>query len=364
MKVLQVFRAPVGGLFRHVRDLARGLNEQGLEVGVVCDSTAGDELAEQRLQELETHCRLGVTRVAMSRLPGPGDLSTAGKVVAAARALQPDIVHGHGAKGGAYARLAAARLGAKSVYTPHGGVLHYKWSSPQGFAFLSAERLLLHKTSGLVFVCDYERQAFSAKIGLGSTANTVVHNGLWGEEFKPVALEPDATDILFVGELRALKGVDELLDALAILNRDAPTTATITGAGPDEARFKSRAEELGLTGVTRFTGALPARQAFAKGWLMVMPSRAESFPYIVLETVAAAKPLLATRVGGVPEVMPDARLVPACAAQELAARIRQALSDRQGEQRTADTLAGSFRDRLSAADMSRKIASFYKALQR
>jgi hypothetical protein len=62
--------------------------------------------------------------------------------------------------------------------------------------------------------------------------------------------------------------------------------------------------------------------------------------------------------------MPDARLVPACAAQELAARIRQALSDRQGEQRTADTLAGSFRDRLSAADMSRKIASFYKALQR
>jgi hypothetical protein len=63
--------------------------------------------------------------------------------------------------------------------------------------------------------------------------------------------------------------------------------------------------------VTRFTGALPARQAFAKGWLMVMPSRAESFPYIVLETVAAAKPLLATRVGGVPEVMPDARLVPA-----------------------------------------------------
>jgi glycosyltransferase involved in cell wall biosynthesis len=66
---------------------------------------------------------------------------------------------------------------------------------------------------------------------------------------------------------------------------------------------------LGLSPVVTFTGALPARQAFAKGWLMVIPSRAESFPYIVLETVAAAKPLLATRVGGIAEVMPEHRLV-------------------------------------------------------
>jgi glycosyltransferase involved in cell wall biosynthesis len=188
MKVLQVFRAPVGGLFRHVRDLARGLNEQGLEVGVVCDSTAGDELAEQRLQELETHCRLGVTRVAMSRLPGPGDLSTAGKVVAAARALQPDIVHGHGAKGGAYARLAAARLGAKSVYTPHGGVLHYKWSSRKGLPSCLPSGFCCAKPAAWFLFVITNAQAFSAKIGLGSTANTVVHNGLWGEEFKPVAL--------------------------------------------------------------------------------------------------------------------------------------------------------------------------------
>jgi glycosyltransferase involved in cell wall biosynthesis len=103
----------------------------------------------------------------------------------------------------------------------------------------------VRKTSGLVFVCDYERKAFDGKVGLGQVANVVAHNGLWDEEFEPVAPEPDCTDILFVGELRALKGVDELLDALAILNRDMPVRATITGAGPDEALFKARAENLG-----------------------------------------------------------------------------------------------------------------------
>jgi glycosyltransferase involved in cell wall biosynthesis len=67
----------------------------------------------------------------------------------------------------------------------------------------------------------------------------------------------------------------------------------------------------------------PARAGgIRKGWLMVIPSRAESFPYIVLETVAAAKPLLATRVGGIAEVLPEHRLLPPNDAAGLAERIK------------------------------------------
>lgn len=364
MRILQVFRAPVGGLFRHVRDLSRGLSDLGHDVGVICDSTTGDALSEQRLADLEATCSLGVSRVAMSRLPGPGDLATASRVAAACRALKPDIVHGHGAKGGVYARLAAGRLGAKSVYTPHGGVLHYDWASPQGLAFLSAEWLLLRKTNGLIFVCDYERQTFARKIGLGRAANVVAHNGLWDEEFEPVPLSNDCSDVLFVGELRALKGVDELLDALAVLNRTAPVTATITGAGPEADHFKARVENLGLADKIRFTGALPAREAFSMGWLMVIPSRAESFPYIVLETVAAGKPLLATNVGGIPEVLPDERLVPPQDSEALARRIRIALADRETEIATAKALSSRFQRELSAHQMSRQISDFHKSLLR
>ncbi len=363
MRILHIFRAPVGGLFRHVRDLARGQAELGHDVGIVCDSSTGDSLADTRLADAARHCSLGVHRIAMSRMPGPGDIASAARIAATASSLRPDIAHGHGAKGGVYARLAAARMGAKSVYTPHGGVLHYNWSSPQGFAYLSAERLLLRKTDGLVFVCQYERDLFASKIGLGKAHSVVAYNGLWDEEFSPVPLEADATDLLFVGELRALKGVDELLEALALLKQEGRTiTATITGSGPDEAHFRSKAAGLGIASAVRFTGALPARDAFGKGWLMVIPSRAESFPYIVLETVAACKPLIASRVGGIPEVLDAAGLVEPRNAAGLAGRIASVLDNRKAAQADAQAVASRFASTLSASQMSSKITDFHKSL--
>ena len=69
-------------------------------------------------------------------------LIVAGLTAALARGIRPAIIHCHGAKGGLYGRLAARRLGIPSVYTPHGGSLHYEWASPSGAVFLTAERLL------------------------------------------------------------------------------------------------------------------------------------------------------------------------------------------------------------------------------
>lgn len=364
MKIVHVFRAPVGGLFRHVRDVARGQAQLGHEVGAICDSTTGDELAEQRLEELGQFCSLGVARVVMPRLPGIGDISSARRVAAAASEIQPDILHGHGAKGGAYARLAGTKLKARSVYTPHGGVLHYEWRSPQGFAFLAAERFLLGRTDGLCFVCEFERRSFAEKIGLGACASDVVHNGLWDEEFTPVPLETGAPEVLFIGELRALKGVDELLEALAILNKQSPVRATITGAGAQADAFKSKAHTLGLSKLVNFTGALPARDAFAKGWLMVVPSRAESFPYIVLEALAAGKPMLATDVGGIGEVLPAENLLPPRQPEALAQAISKAISEREAQTLKAEQLAAKFSKTLSAGVMSEKICGFYRQLLR
>ena len=362
MRILHIFRAPVGGLFRHVRDLVRGQAALGHDVGMICDSSTQDTLSGQLLKEIETLCSLGVHRVAMSRMPGLGDVKCAASIVTTCKQLRPDIAHGHGSKGGVYARLAAARLGAKAVYTPHGGVLHYNWASLAGFMFLSAEKALLARTHGLVFVCHYERNLFEAKLGLGRANHTVAHNGLWPEEFVEVPLEPDARDIIFVGELRALKGINELLEALVILNKSRLVTATITGSGPDEAALKTKAEELGIGDKVHFTGALPARTAFAKGWLMVIPSRAESFPYIVLETVAAAKPLITTNVGGISEVLAKDTLAQPNDPSGLAQLIEAALMDRDGANATAKSLAIDFSNTISAQQMTQKITDFYKTL--
>ena len=107
-------------------------------------------------------------------------------------------------------------------------------------------------------------------------------------------------------------------------------------------------------------GALPARVAFGLGRLMVMPSRAESLPYVILEAVAAGKPLLATRVGGIPEILPAECLVPPAAPAALAKAIEERLAHEEDGQAFARALAEAARTRFSAAAMCEKIAVAYR----
>ena len=362
MRILHVFRTPVGGLFRHVRDLARGQHELGHEVGILCDSTTGGETAVKLLESVAPFAKLGVKRIPISRLPGMGDISGANQTRAYAATLKPDIIHCHGAKGGLYGRVAAKRLGIPSVYTPHGGSLHYSWSSPSGAVFLSAEKGLAAIGSGLIFVCDYEKRAFAEKIGLGSKRHAVIHNGLWPEEFATAEPAPGAADILFIGDMRMLKGVDVLLEALSALNAARPVTACLVGDGPDLDAFKAQASVLKLDGRVSFPGRMGAREAFAKGRILVMPSRAESFPYVVLEACAAGVPLIASDVGGIPEVLPKTELVPPGDSAALAKRLETALSDPESLRAAAAATRKRLAEDFSASGMAASAIDFYRLL--
>ena len=164
---------------------------------------------------------------------------------------------------------------------------------------------LARNGAGMIFVCDFERPSFASKIGLGGKPNTVVYNGLWPDEFKAVKPDEDATDVLFMGDMRHLKGVDVLLKALALVQRKRPLTACLVGDGPDSAEFKNLAERLGLGTLVTFPGRLPTAQALKRGNLLILPSRAESFPYVVLEAAAGQVPTIATDVGGISEILPQ-----------------------------------------------------------
>ena len=107
-------------------------------------------------------------------------------------------------------------------------------------------------------------------------------------------------------------------------------TATIVGDGPDAAAISTRRSSgSGSATQSVSVGPMPARAAFALGRLMVVPSRAESLPYIVLEAAAAGVPLIATNVGGIPEIFgPDRqRLVPPGTRPRWPARSATALAD-------------------------------------
>ena len=361
MRILHVFRSPVGGLFRHVRDLAKGQAALGHDVGLVCDQKTGGANAERELAALGQFCSLGIRRLAISTLPGLGDLSAIRAVSEFATSIRAEIIHGHGAKGGLFGRLAAKRLDVKAAYTPHGGSLHYSWIGA-GAVFLAAERALRATGAGLIFVCNYEREIYSQKIGLGTSPNIVAFNGLLPEEFLPRKLNDDATDLVFVGELRALKGVDVLLRAVAILPNSSETTLTIVGEGRDEMAFRKLVDELQLSETVKFVGRKPIQEALTLGKILVMPSRHESLPYVVLETVAAGVPVIASSVGGIPEILPPTCMVKPNSPAELSAKISQSLSSLNEINALAYQLQQEAKLRFSVSEMTKTILGFYSTL--
>jgi glycosyltransferase involved in cell wall biosynthesis len=362
LNILHVFRAPVGGLFRHVVDLVRIQAASGHRVGIVADATTGGARAEAMLAALAPALALGLTRVPMSRHLGPSDFSATRRVGRALRDTGADVVHGHGAKGGAYARLAGGQT--VRAYTPHGGTLHFDPRSPLGLIYLTLERALVSRTDLILFESAYARDMFHARIGTPAALVRVVHNGVSAPEFAPVAPDAGATDLVFVGELRKLKGVDVLIEALAMLAAAGmPVSATIVGAGPEADAFTALAQARGIIASVRFPGALPARAAFARGRLLIVPSRAESLPYIVLEAAAAGMPMLATNVGGIPEIYgpQSARLLPPGDAAALAAAIKAALADPAGGRDAAATLQKRVRAQFSAEAMGEAVLAAYQA---
>jgi glycosyltransferase involved in cell wall biosynthesis len=365
MRILHCLRAPVGGLFRHVLDLAEEQANRGHDVGILADSNTEDRLTSSKFAEIAPKLTLGVARIPMRRQPGLGDLAAVRAVRRHAAKLDLDVLHGHGAKGGAYARLAARSLSMrsrsiKSFYTPHGGSLNLKPGSLEQRVLMMVERGLESVTTGLIFESAHAARTYRARIRAEGAPQRIIPNGLRSADFIAASPNSDATDVLFVGELRDLKGVDVLLEALAELKERA-VTATIVGSGPDEMKFKALCSSLGLDERVRFTGALPIRDAFSLGRVMVVPSRAESFPYVVLETGAAGVPLIATDVGGIPEITAgtDTGLVEPGNVRALAAALAAALDSPDLAIARAARLKAAIARKFTVAAMTDAVLNFY-----
>jgi glycosyltransferase involved in cell wall biosynthesis len=340
LKILHVFRAPLGGLFRHVLDLARGQIARGHAVGIFCDSTTGGARADQVFAELAPQLSLGVTRVPMSRYPSLTDLRAQISQVSIRDRIAPQIVHAHGSKGGVYARLPALvspRRRYITAYTPHGGSFNYKPGSAEHRVYMTIERLLERATDMFLFESAFIAGRFEAHVGhKPRTDHRVVLNGISEAEFEPIDHADAAFDLVYLGELRSAKGVDTLIEALALLKRHDGLTPRIliVGSGPDEALLRQITVEQGVASQCVFEPPGPIRAALAKAHVMVIPSRAESLPYVILEAAAAAQPLIATDVGGIKEIYGPRhadRLISANEPTILADAIRKALATPEAE---------------------------------
>lgn len=347
LRILHAVRAPVGGIIRHILDLANGQVDRGHHVGILADSLTGGERAEKALAEFAPRLKLGVHRLAIRREPSPADFLVWLRMRRLIAALKPDVLHGHGAKAGAFVRMRRRTDDTIRIYTPHGGSLHYPLNTLKGEFYARLERALMDATDLFLFESAFARDTYQRIVGTPKGVVNCVFNGVTPEEFEPVVIADDATDLAYVGEFRHIKGADLLVDAVARLHQSGrKITLTLGGDGEETAALKAQVERLGLTDAIRFTGHVKARYGFSKGRLLVVPSRGDSMPYVVIEAGAAGIPMIAARVGGIPEIFgPESpALFAASNAEAMAEAIAAALDNAEA---TAQR-AASLRERISA----------------
>lgn len=188
-----------------------------------------------------------------------------------------------------------------------------------------------------------------------------VPNGIHAvEEPRPV---PECPTILCVARLSRQKNHDVLLGAFAKLRRRSPTARLLlAGEGPEEARLRRRADRLGLEAVEFLGQRQDVPRLLASADLLVLASAFEGLPLVVLEAMAAGTPVIATRIGGVCEVLGDDHpwLVPPGDRRALSDAMSDALSDPAARAATAQRQRSRYEAHYTADRMGRQTAAIYE----
>lgn len=365
LRILHAVRAPVGGIIRHILDLANGQADRGHEVGIVADSLTGGDRAAAALAAIAPRMKLGVHRMRMHRQPHPYDLVDFFPFLSLVKSTRPDVLHGHGAKAGAFVRLSPVRRDAIRVYTPHGGSLHYSPDTAKGAFYARMERALMNRTHLFLFESEFARDTYRRFIGTPKTAVRCVFNGVTPQEFDPLPPTDDVTDICYVGEFRFIKGADILVEAVAQLrDQGLNLTLTLGGDGEEMPALRDQVKELRLEEAVRFIGHVPARLGFSRGRLLVIPSRGDSMPYVAIEAAAAGVPMIAARVGGIPEIFgsDSAALFTPSDPAALAAAIRSARADTAGVTARTQDLRDRIAEHFSQNAMVEGVLDGYRSV--
>jgi glycosyltransferase involved in cell wall biosynthesis/SAM-dependent methyltransferase len=222
-----------------------------------------------------------------------------------------DILHGHGMRGGFYARILGTVIGSKVVYTPHGGNAHAKGKYWRDAAQALLEKILSRLTCMYIFESEYAMKWFSQLLGEGGPKFVVNHNGVpcqKNNELVHESLKPGTLLVGAFGRLSSAKGYDLLIHAVDILKNvhRLPVSCKIFGKGEEAASLQELIRQLGLEDQVELAGYTPNPSLeMAECTVIAHPSRLDSLPYVPLEAMQIGTPVVATRIGGLPEIISD-----------------------------------------------------------
>jgi glycosyltransferase involved in cell wall biosynthesis len=265
------------------------------------------------------------------------DRKVLGELVALTRELQPDIVETHALLSHFVVRFAGLPRLAPWVAFHHG----YTWPDVRTRLYNQADRWSLRAAARVVTNCQAFRHQLRRR-GLPDGRIAVIHNAIdpqWGAKARNGAAElrarlgipEDKKIILSVGRLSREKDHVTLVEALAHLRQQgAQAHLLIVGEGPERPKIEARARSLGLTEHVTLTGSAPAEPYFGVADVFALPSRSEGSANVLLEAMTTRVPVVATRVGGIVEMISDREtglLVPPGDPRALASALHQLLHD-------------------------------------
>ena len=383
VKVLRVIaRLNVGGPALHVAYLTAGLAPRGYDTTLVAGTIArGEEsmafVADAHNVHVET---LGDLHREISPVR---DLRAIVQLAQLIRNERPTILHTHTAKAGAVGRIAALLArGARPpivVHTFHGHVLRGYFGRVQTFGFRRLERWLARTSTSLVAVSPEVRDDLVALGVAPASKFTVVRLGIdlpgrvenddaqRREARRQMGLRDEAFVVGWVGRMTAVKRTELVVRALQdLVARNVDAFVVLVGDGPDRDQLERYAHELGVIKRCLFLGYQEDVARFYDAIdVLVLPSINEGTPVSVIEALAARRPAVATRVGGVPDVVRDGIdgfLVDADDRDALATRLAELAADPELRARMGEAGHARVIERYAVARLVDDVDKLYRSL--
>lgn len=383
VRVLRVIaRLNKGGPALHVAYLSAGLEERGYETMLVAGSLARGEgsmayVADQRGVDV-------VHLPDLHREISPlHDLRAAYRLATLIKQVRPQILHTHTAKAGAVGRTAALLAGNARppivVHTFHGHVLRGYFGPASSAFFRMLERSLASTTTALVAVSPEVRDDLVAlgvappekftiiRLGVELTERVDDSPETRARARRMMGIPDDRFTVGWIGRMTAVKRTGDIVFALErLLDAGVDACLCLVGDGPDREPTERLAHDLGIVDRCLFLGyqddVAPFYAAFDA---LILPSANEGTPVSAIEALAAARPVVATRVGGVPDVIRDGVdgfLVEAGGVDGLADRLGRLVADRALAQRMGAAGRARVLERYSVDRLVEDVDEFYRRL--
>ncbi|ACV62495.1 glycosyl transferase group 1 [Desulfofarcimen acetoxidans DSM 771] len=366
-RILHVLRPAEGGMKNHLFSLLKHLDKDQLENIVACP---GGELA-------------GVfSKIAAEviDIPLKGNLSpiTDSKCIMRLKDILKSrnicIMHAHGSKAALVGRI-AARLAKTPLifYTVHNSIFYSDWHNLKLAAMARVEKKLAQYTDRIISVSDALRQEIIDRTGLSPQLPVTVYNGIETGQFyfvqnkkqlrRELGLPPEGKLVGTVARLSAQKGVSYLIKAIPHISEKG-VRFVITGDGPLREELESLAKQLNLQEAVIFTGArndIPNLLAALD--VFVMPSVTEGLSIAILEAMASSLPVVASRVGGIPEIVREGVtgiLVPSRDEKALAKAVSELLNNEEKASSMGMAARQQVELNYSASAMGSRVAELYR----